>query len=120
MSNTISTFSNATIYDFEPITFIGSSYREIKFNINCLSCGALDISSATARWDLVPYDNTSYISISKTGVITGTYFTVYLKDVDTKYLQGKYIQRPTLISDVGFSYKLGQGIVNIIPRIGSI
>ncbi|MCK9436690.1 MAG: hypothetical protein M0Q12_05725 [Synergistaceae bacterium] len=117
---TIAIFPNIVIYDFDPITFIGSSYREISFYINCTSCGSLDISTATARWDLVSYDFTDYVALSKTGIISGSYFMVKLLDTDTKYLSGKYIQRPTLISDVGYQYKLGQGIVNIIPRIGSI
>ena len=120
MTSTIKTFPNTIIYDLDPIIFIGSSYKEISFYINCTSCGALDISNATARWDLVPYDNKSYVALSKVGTISGTYFTVYLTNTDTKYLKGKYIQRPVLISLPGYEYRLGQGIVDIIPRIGSI
>lgn len=121
MTNTISTFPNLNIYDLEELTFIGSSYRELNFHIYDVSGSLQDISQISeAYWDLVPYGHTDYVALSKTGVINGTYFTIYLDDSDTQYLSGKYIQRPGLCILPGWEYKLGQGIINIIPRIGAI
>jgi hypothetical protein len=47
-------------------------------------------------------------------------FTIYLYSTDTITLSGKYIQQPVLIGNPGYEFRLGQGIINIVPASGLV
>jgi hypothetical protein len=115
---TIPTFQNVIINALPSITFIGGSYKELNFHVYSSASVALNLCTSEPYWTLSPYNQTDYVALTKSGVCYVDHFTIVLNDADTENLSGKYIQRPMLRGVLGYEYRLGQGEVNIIARIG--
>lgn len=113
------TFSNITINSLREISFIAGSYKELYFHAFTSASASIDLTYCTAVWSLCPYDKQDFIAFHKHGFCENGFFTIYLTSIDTKFLSGKFIQKPTLIVSTGYEYRLGQGVVNIIPAITS-
>jgi hypothetical protein len=112
------TFPNVKPYTLEETTFIAGTYKELNFPLYDLSGSPLNISSASAAWTLSPFQNPEYIIFSKVGTKYSTFFRIILLTSDTKFLSGKFIQRPiisTKVSGIQYDYRFAQGIINIIP-----
>jgi len=117
------TFSDVNVYSFPETTFIGGSYKVLHFYTYTSSSSisgsvALDVTSACIVWNLCPYDAREYVALSKDAVGYNGYYTVTLLSTDTEELSGKYIQKPELLNDGKYDYRLGRGIINIIPAGG--
>lgn len=112
------TFSNVTINNLSEISFIAGSYKEIYFGLTLSSGSPLDISNISFVWLLCPYNEPDYIVLQKNATISGSCFAVSLLSTETENLSGKYIQMPMIDGYKSYDYRLGQGIVNIIPAGG--
>jgi len=112
------TFSDVTVNVFPELTFIAGSYKELTFYLNSPSGSPIDVQYMNALWELSPYNISGYVSASKTAICSDGYCTVYLLSTDTDNLSGKYTQRLSITGVIGYENRIGQGSVNIIPRIG--
>jgi hypothetical protein len=120
--DTFNAFSNMALSE---ISFIGGTYKEISYDIFDENGNAVDISSFTCTWALSPYGNPNGLALLKTGIYKTDWslhnrFTVYLYSTDTVNLSGKYIQQPVLMGNPGYEFRLGQGVINIIPASGLV
>lgn len=115
---TITTFTSNNVNTLAEVTFIGGTFRELYFHTYTSASTPIDLTYQPTLWVLSPYSQPDYISLSKSGVGYNGYFYVPLLSTDTIILSGKYIQKATILGVNGYTYKLGQGIINIIPAGG--
>jgi len=116
------TYSNLYINSLSEESFIAGTYKEFTFDYFDIDGDPVNISSFTCAWVLSPFGSPDTVSLSKSGVyrtdcLTNNRFTVYLYSDDTLLLSGKYVQQPIITGNPGYDFRLGQGIINIIPAI---
>jgi len=114
----IKTFPNLPVYNIGEITIIGSSYTRIRFKVTSQNGSPIDLTYMIPVWVLSPIEQQDYAVLAKNLTGHNGYFIVEILPVDTINLSGKYIQKPSITGVPDYDYKLGQGIINIIPAIG--
>jgi len=115
------TFPNMEKFYFPEKTYDAGSYVELYFNVWTSGSVLIDISNAySAMWILSPVSQPNYPLITKTDrLLVNGQMRVDLYSEDTKYLDGKYIQKPIIESIPNmYTYRLGQGVINFIPALG--
>ena len=114
------TFPNTIINEFPDLNFIGGSYKELSFFIKSNNI-LLDLTGYTGVWSLSPYSQLDYPLLSLTTTCSNGLLFIEILSTYTENLSGKFIQEAKVLLIPGYlEYKLGRGIVNIIPRIGII
>lgn len=113
---TITTFPKLNINNFPELVFIAGSYKELLFFISLSNGSPVDLTYQQVLWTLSPYTNPDYIALSRYGSGVDKFTKISLYKEDTKNLVGKYIQRIVInsLKDI-YEYKLGQGLVTILP-----
>jgi hypothetical protein len=119
MTTTIETFPNMTINSYRSIGFIAGGYKEFYFHAYTSASAPIDVTYLTGYWTLSPYSNPSFIVLAKYGRSEGNFFTISLLFEDTLNLSGKFIQQTMLLGSELNNYRLGQGIIYIVPAITS-
>lgn len=112
------TFPNVIVYNLTETTFIGGNYKELYIDLYTSGSHAIDTRNSTVFWTLSPYDCKDYTVLSKSPTLYNGYVMVPLMSIDTANLSGKYIQKASIAGSFGYSYNIGQGIINIIPALG--
>lgn len=113
------TFPNAIIYNFKETTFIAGTYKELYVDLYTSGSNIIDTRSSVAFWTLSPYDCRDYTILSKSPNLYDGYLMIPLLSTDTiGLLGGKYIQRVSMVGSFGYSYSIGQGIINILSANG--
>lgn len=114
------TFPYMTIRNLPELTFIAGTYREISFHAYTSACVLINISNAEeCLWTLSPYSQPDYKILTKIGITSASGFKIILNSEDTYSLAGKFIQTASLQSAGDYRYKIAQGVVNILPSIGT-
>jgi hypothetical protein len=109
----------AQINQLEEFGFIAGTDYTLTFNVfEADGQTPLDLGGATVKWVLSPYGQTSYNILELDGtIVSASTFEVEIPSASTEELSGKYIQQPVVISFIGETYRAGQGVVLISPRI---
>ncbi len=119
---TTTTFSCITINGLEEVAFIAGSDYVFTFDVLDENNSPVDISTATLKWRMAYYGQTTAAVLEKTGVYSVTpinRFTVTLGKIDTENYSGKFVHQPIIIDTSAKEYRPSQGIITIIPRIGA-
>lgn len=116
----MSTNKFANMFNLEDDEFIGGTSYTIEFTVTDIAGVPVDLSASTCSWTMGYFGNPEETVLSKTGVISGVdneIFTITLESSDTSNIYGKFIQQPVIIDFSGREFRLGQGILTIIPNI---
>lgn len=99
---------------------IAGTSDTLEYNFFYKDGSKVDLSSSTALLRICYLGQPSYAVAEIPGEISDENKVVFrLSSKYTKKLSGKFIQQPTLIDYSGQEYIYQQGIITIIPRIGS-
>lgn len=108
------TFQTDEIYNLEKFVIRGGSKTILSFDFVDEDMLPLDITTSTVVWTLSEFGQPDYTILTKTGVLSGGHSCIItLPSIDTKYLEGKFIQQITLIDYMGDEYIPAQGILKI-------
>ena len=113
-------FDNLTVNNLDSFSFIAGTVQILRFNVVDGSGNGINVSGADCGWLMSPLGQPNIITLNKDATPAGTpnnQFSVTLTSADTLTLSGKYIQQPVLLDLGGSAYRVGQGIINIIPAI---
>lgn len=104
----------------EEISFIAGSEYVLEFNVYDEFGSPIDISSSTVTWRMSYYGQPDYAVLDKSGSITDTSkFEVVLLTSDTEDISGKFVHQPIIEDFDGSQFRPAQGVITIIPKIGS-
>lgn len=108
-------FEQNQIYELESKAFVGGQHEPLRFSFIGDDNLPIDISGTNATWTLSNINGTiKYTQLRKEGIMSGIYaFVVYLEEVDTKSLSGKYLQQITINDQTGRPIRIAQGILKI-------
>lgn len=109
-----------SVNGLEEFSFIGGSEYVLEFNVFDENGAEVDITSATVSWKMSYYGQPDYAVLTKAGSITDTNsFEVVILSTDTQELSGKFIHQPIVVDFDGSEFRPSQGVITILPRIGS-
>ncbi len=107
-----------TINSLTTVSFMAGSSYTIQFQVKDASGVIQDISTATMKWLLSPYGESSNNVLEKNATISGSsIFQIDILPEDTVGLNGVYIQQPRIVDFYGNVFIDKQGLVLILPNI---
>lgn len=112
-------FDDLSVNTLDQIKMIAGTEKTLEFLVTN-SGTAMDLSGATCTWFLAPLGVPNFVTLSKSGSLAGSpnnQFNITLLSTDTSALSGKFIQQPVVTTVGGSQYRIGQGIITIIPAI---
>lgn len=102
----------------EDVSFIAGNTQYLQFECVDAEGQPIDITTSTVKVDFSPYGDTSYVVLSKNGVISETNkFTIILDTADTIGLGGLYSFQPIITDIFGKEYRPLQAKIYIQSAI---
>lgn len=115
----MSFFESLSVNTLDAFSFIAGTEQVLTFDVYD-SGFPVNLVSSTCTWALSPFGRPNDITLTKNGVLSGTpanEFKITLLTTDSLALAGKYIHQPIVRVLSGSVYRVGQGVITIVPAI---
>ena len=111
------TINYSTLYNLSELGIIVGTDKLLTFTVYEQDGTTLqDITGTSPNWYLCPFGVPEYIVLEKTGTVaTANTFTISVSAGDEVGLSGKYTQQVSITDFEGKTFKIGQGVVVILP-----